>query len=317
MGIATIPAASSGGAPGLFSRSTMITTTATFIHPDVPTSNDPKTVYVIAVGGGGGGGTGGLGMGTSNFNGATGGTGGGAGGISHGYVPCQGSLSVVVGAGGAGGAAISTSLSSAHISGNNGAAGGVSLVNNGAGFLTLGPGGGGGTAGEGGSGGINNAPAVALRGPTPLAPFLAINDVAIGTFNTATIFGISNGGQGGGGGATNGNEGGFVNRPTFDPILGYVGTSGAGGGATASNTSNSGGTVQNPLAINTYLLGKGGAGSGSRNDRGAITAASDATGFASGGGGCGGTVSCNTSTAFSAVMGKGGDGSPGFIMVYF
>ena len=267
--------------PGVGRRFAVFTSSGTFVHPDGASATDPKVVDVLVASGGGGGGSGAAAYNSTTAQLATGGGGGGAGGVYQFTTMVTGSVAVEIGAGGIGGAA-RTRTSNGIAAGNGGGSGGTSGI---------------GSNGE------------------PGRFFLAGGSGGGGASNVASV---------GGAGAVLPIYNASASNITF-PAGGANGVVGAAGntvlpGSPFPAPGGTGGQSCNPSPFGTTTaqtlggFGLGGAGGAGANGSGATASAGqNATGFMAGGGGGGAA----TGTSGTITSGAGGNGAPGFVIIYY
>jgi len=303
MAFSQFPPAAAGGGAQLFSRKAVVTATGTFVHPDGASNANPKTVLVVAVAGGGGGGSGATFAMNTNFRPhVPGGGGGGPGGIFYGYMSCGDGLSVAIGAGGAGAVSTTRLASPTTARGLNGSIGGITSVSNGTELIFA----------LGGGGGGSDIPVVnetrsapgGAPGATNLAGNTATNGAQSNTVDSTLM--------------------GWTGTPSNN-IIGYVSTGGAGGGAIGEISSlaanRTAGTILDTYGLNSLYLGLGGAGGEAFFATNTIVTSfpgANGTGYSGGGGGGGGVASISNVVATNLLTtGKGGDGGPGLVVIYY
>jgi hypothetical protein len=320
MAISVFPAPSAAGP--LPTRFTEFTSSGTFIHPDGYSS--PRLVYVVAMGAGGGGGSGGVrgANATGTAAAANGGGGGGSGLVYAGYCYVTANTTVTIGAAGTGGTSVSDGASG--FAGNSGNNGGITYF--GALSVKGGIGGGGGQTNTqntypysvGGSGSNPGGFAAASPAKTGTVPEIGGDG---GSYGEGYYFAPSGSSSRYGALGANGGLRTLIatGTGTDSPIqnvmannLPWISGGGGSGASVYSNTVN--GTANGGAGgVGLYTGGTGGlgrivVGGTSTADNGATP-----TGYAAGGGGGGAALSTTT----TATSGAGGNGAPGYVMVWY
>jgi len=294
-----IPAAASGG----LNRYEEITTTGTWTHPDGASPTNPKNVVVLLSSGGGGGGSGGVAVGNSDNVAASGGGGGSPGIVCFYNLLVTGDLDIIIGAGGNGGAALSITRNTAGVfTGNPGASGGLTSVVDDSDFVLIS------LSGVGGPGGTATQSSV---GPGTIG--------AVTPTSGQAIFTPSNGGNGAAVNAAN-----ALTTPTIvgipsNNVYGFFATAGSGGGASAGSSGSNGAVTPVIFADLSNIGGNGGNGATASINASysGSTAGSNGSGFSSGGGGGGGGAAKDVNTTVTVTSGAGGNGTPGFVSIYY
>jgi hypothetical protein len=332
MGIATFPPASSASG---FSRSALITSSGTWVHPDGASDSSPKPIMIQMTGGGGGGSSGTAIANISNSQYAIGGGGGGASGlVVETYAVCTGSLTVSIGSGGSGGAAASTTSTSTSV--NTGNNGGTTQITFPLPFRTLIANGGLGHPGNsaqqstittnGVSGGTASPRGTQIESNTGSGSVGANGLSAGSSFGAQSSSNAQQANSNFFGQGNLGEQGLNVSGNTTSTIalgisgLNYVKQSSlpAGSGAEGGHNQNSPSNYTRAGGTGGFgVFGSGGNGGTSAHvTTGTCTATEGSTPTGYGGGGGGGGAASNRSSS-NTTSGAGGAGAPGAIIIYY
>lgn len=317
-----------------FSRSAIITTSGTWVHPDGASSQSPKPIYIQMTGGGGSGcsGTAIANIGTSGYF-ILGGMGGASGTVVETYAILTGNLTISIGAGGPQTDIPSTSTSSQSI--RTGSTGGTTTVTFPSPFGSL--------RAEGGNSGSNNGSGGSGQSGRN-SPVSGGTASPFGELVQASAGGGVVGSSGLSSGASAGNHDPSNNQNPSGS--GAYGQADAGqmtysvGGSTSSyypekqfvkqssfpaGSGAEGGHNQNSSSSYTRSGGTGGfggfgtggnGGASSHVASGSVTATNGSSGTGYGGGGGGGGAA-STRTANTATAGRGAAGMPGAVIIYY